>query len=743
MRMYFIERKVIRAMIKIKDPKIFYDFKGDDIIKIGKNVTLEGGKEGHIIESPVIIGDDVSLDCKSLGAFTEIGRGTSIISTLRIGRYVNIGNNCSIGEDTSGFKKLTYSDFFTDRIKWGFWKDRKLWDSCVDVPEVIIGNNVRIGDNVTICKGVVIADNVEIPSDTYVKNDIVSSININSEVTIDGRRENFWKLNPQIVYSLTDNLVEYVTDIYYKPAQIVVLDDKILYRESDKEKEIYNHNSNEVLQGGISKKGVNYNAEKKELEIWGWFWPVTAYDEIEIVADNIILGKAELHVLRKDVAKGIGETGIRSGFYFNDNVAFEPHQLEVVLNKNGDCVKRVLYNLTNLPYDIFINNIMPDRLKEFNDQSFRLDCQDDKAWGKVISSFTRVANNSERTIACDNTYELSDDNIFPYWVFLIYNDGYIDYENLMYFSQLLHIQPGFALEKIKKCMNKQIVSFYGNCQTVPLSYMFIESKKLKEKYAVLTLPPIHLFNKYNEYEKGIDEGILNNISIFIYQYINENNAYSFKMSTNYILCRLYSGALRVCIPNCYFIGYYPNKMNYNVDVLEGDVVVIGGRDNNIDSMYQNISKEEIVAQLSNTDFYSKDDVLKHCDQSIQELKNREKKCDIKISDYIEKYYKKQVLFYTRNHPSNQLLYVLLERVLKYLHINEDVYDIIPQKVFDLNHRQDFIYPSVAKALGLDLSNYDYMLCRSLNIKADCVKDYVNVYFSYFIEGNNGNIKITK
>lgn len=85
--------------------------------------------------------------------------------------------------------------------------------------------------------------------------------------------------------------------------------------------------------------------------------------------------------------------------------------------------------------------------------------------------------------------------------------------------------------------------------------------------------------------------------------------------------------------------------------------------------------DEIADAINNTDMYKKEDIIKNFEHEMKKLKEREKNCDIKISDYIEENYRWKQLFYDPNHPTNDVIKEKAIRVLDILNIksNDKIY----------------------------------------------------------------------
>ena len=118
-----------------------------------------------------------------------------------------------------------------------------------------------------------------------------------------------------------------------------------------------------------------------------------------------------------------------------------------------------------------------------------------------------------------------------------------------------------------------------------------------------------------------------------------NNKYSPLLSTEYILTALKKECKRICIPNMFFSGYYPQLCFYN---KYNKSRLFGDGDSNINSLYEkNQLTKSNIDRLNDENYYSKEEVLNFLAQSFEELRKRENEhCDIIISDYLENNYKK-------------------------------------------------------------------------------------------------------
>ena len=301
----------------------------------------------------------------------------------------------------------------------------------------------------------------------------------------------------------------------------------------------------------------------------------------------------------------------------------------------------------------------------------------------------------------------------------------------------------YCIEKVKEISGRKIICFYGNCQIMWENSLVAHSSQVMKSYYLLWLGPVYLLDK----EIGeINKNILKQIDIFIYQHVGAEGKIPERFSTDTIIEQLRKDATRVCIPNVYFKGYFPqfcsNKFNPTVPEVDGgENGAFPYGDANIETMAKQFTPNEIAKELLREDFYTKEQCMDNVNQSIMELKKRETICDVIISDYILENYRKIRLFYTVNHPVNLVLKVLLSRVFKY--IDMEINDIDEILINENDGREIFVYPSVIKALELSFGKERYCWFKKLKEEPSDMYDYVNAYLAYCGKGIYHNELIAK
>lgn len=306
-------------------------------------------------------------------------------------------------------------------------------------------------------------------------------------------------------------------------------------------------------------------------------------------------------------------------------------------------------------------------------------------------------------------------------------DGVIDYEKLIDAGNKLSVTGGEVLESLIP-NSKQLLAIYGNCHTLFYYPFCRRSSIIKRDYIILKIPPIQSIKLENG--KELSESILKKVDVFIYQNVKNDNKFNSCLSSDYIISQLRKNVVLICIPNVFLSAYFPqhcvSKHNPQIVNVPGGPCPYG--DSNIESLYlQGYSAEQIADLLNKEDFYDKEFVIQNMERTFEELKNREKQCDVKISDYLESRYLEEQLFFTVHHPHNVVLKEIMVRTFDLLNI--DVRDVNVDTIANNDRREALIYPSVKKALGI---KFEKELFAYFDGEKHLVNfsDYVKAYIAY-------------
>jgi hypothetical protein len=233
------------------------------------------------------------------------------------------------------------------------------------------------------------------------------------------------------------------------------------------------------------------------------------------------------------------------------------------------------------------------------------------------------------------------------------------------------------------------ICVYGNCQAGVVKDLleFFSGEHISyigdgnlDIHHITTWENIHL-NREMDYD-----WVNKNCDIFLYQPIKDSRGVH---STNYILPKLKDSIKKIGIPFVYSNWLWPISMNPNNDKNGFNN---NYTDVNIDCEFSGIDflKQFHSPQEAEHAFFNGDidfNLVDRMKSNLKSIRNQERSTDIKISDFIEENFFKELLFYRDVHPSIFLLKEICRRVLSFLGLPYDL--SLAKKNLDLN-----LFPAV-------------------------------------------------
>lgn len=292
-----------------------------------------------------------------------------------------------------------------------------------------------------------------------------------------------------------------------------------------------------------------------------------------------------------------------------------------------------------------------------------------------------------------------------------------------------------------KMIGKKIAVVYGNCHMRALCE-YLQSNYFFQKDYYIS------YHYIGEYECP-DSAELTVCDVLISQDIQKNN--EFHMPGADTLCRqLGKKARKIIVPNlygcnlffpqCYFPADDQLHRHLGVDAIDSDtydtikaqgvrVIVesIGKRDCYIDESYKKgYSVEDIRKHITDDIIWDEEEIRQNFSHQMMKFKEREKKCDIIISDYIERFYQQMQLFYEPFHPTETVIAEKGRKILELLRIPQD--EEIPLRRF-MGAMEMPVYGCVKKALGLQ---FEQKILRrgcstTLNSQPESLEEYIEDY----------------
>lgn len=197
-------------------------------------------------------------------------------------------------------------------------------------------------------------------------------------------------------------------------------------------------------------------------------------------------------------------------------------------------------------------------------------------------------------------------------------------------------------------MKKMVI--IGNCQAQMLEGIFLSTKK----YSVSRLKPVF---QMTEADRSHTMKIIDEADIVFSQRVSKE--YHLEWVRGSFLKEIIKERC-IIYPNIYFDGYFPGSRYIYLE--KGGKVNSPLEDYHFDEVLKlyrgGVSVSATLVQLEELPRSSEDPF----ENSIRQLRSREEDCDVQISDEIQRAVFDRQCFYTPNHPDNQLLTILAERL---------------------------------------------------------------------------------
>lgn len=289
--------------------------------------------------------------------------------------------------------------------------------------------------------------------------------------------------------------------------------------------------------------------------------------------------------------------------------------------------------------------------------------------------------------------------------------------------------------------HRKIAVIHGNCQINILRELLLLIPSFSKEYFFIEIPAVFDYNASEEKRElwntllAHDE-FWKQIDLFLCQKVNQTNRFCPALASDHLVRKLSPNCQVIMLINIYFDGYFPQQIRNQSSIMKeihqsglfphGDVFID-------ELIKKGFSEKDILDLIEDESFITPKIVEMAANQSLTELKEREKEVDVRISDYIELGYKKKQLFYSPNHPANTVLIEYARRIIRYMgltdcEINEDIAYI---EAGCLKGQDTPVYPSVIKVLNIKKYDQVYYPNRYLesNFLVD-FEDYIKNYIDY-------------
>lgn len=273
------------------------------------------------------------------------------------------------------------------------------------------------------------------------------------------------------------------------------------------------------------------------------------------------------------------------------------------------------------------------------------------------------------------------------------------------------------------------ILLYGNCQTGSL-IPFMEHY-LKEYTVTKILCWGDLIKKNYFLSKILKADII------ITQPISPNYRNVDYLNTEFILNNCKKTTKVIIFPSLHFDFYYIDLIYkfYNNDVLHEPSDYHYGK---LVECYKNKLDQQyfIDNYVNNPDYKTKEELNNIAISSLNELSRRETLMEeynniypvtiIKASDFIRKNYKKQLLFYSMNHPTKYLMQYICKKILQELGKDTNFIDLNVDPLF--SNERGILYKCLQKVVDFNINDYTPQLSK---FNANNINHIVKVYYETY------------
>ena len=306
----------------------------------------------------------------------------------------------------------------------------------------------------------------------------------------------------------------------------------------------------------------------------------------------------------------------------------------------------------------------------------------------------------------------------------------------------------------KEFADKKLAIFYGNCHMHHVMRYLQANPEFDRRYEA---------KYYFKDIEDVDASVLKECSLFITQDIRDNNKLGLPSADN-VANRLSPDHCKcIRVPNLFGCNlFFPQLMpckedefqcRHQLHISEDGIDMskisepvahkikdlfantLMWKDFCLEELYERRGGiSQIADMMENGDVFSKEHILENFSKELTKLKERERFCDISISDYIENNYRTKQLFYEPFHPTNEVIFEKGRRILGFLQI--PIYEncIVSDS---LDGSEVFIYGCVRKALHLEFeqkyirkSNIRWNYRFTLNNTPLTLEEYIEEYIAW-------------
>lgn len=362
--------------------------------------------------------------------------------------------------------------------------------------------------------------------------------------------------------------------------------------------------------------------------------------------------------------------------------------------------------------DFHICGIISDfKSKVYTDETINSLCCGDAARPKLIIGQDLWNDNEIRAYIEGQGFSFLQDYIYSW---MLVGDESQDYGSGIDFLKVYEfINNQKLFEHYIEMLGKEIVAIHGNCQTHAVSRFIATNKEFRKKYVLFRMPRLWVKPEIYKYKTISDLKLYQYINIFITQHISPDNRFGICVSDSYIKGQLNKQCKVVYLTKLYFTGYQPqSELEMCKGIDTATIEYLGGIEspnvfgdntlrydyNIVELLQKGYNEEKIVYELSQENYYDEAELELFIQKKIEELEQKEKDCDIRMADFIQKFCRTTLLFVTMNHPTAYTIRELADRCLRALMIKDTTMTFYEQEIpLPLPPKLRYVlYPAVIK-----------------------------------------------
>ena len=202
----------------------------------------------------------------------------------------------------------------------------------------------------------------------------------------------------------------------------------------------------------------------------------------------------------------------------------------------------------------------------------------------------------------------------------------------------------------------------GNCQATALEMMLSTNEEFTKRFELVSFPPVHEFPEalVPELHRAVADA-----AVLIPQRVDDAYRGGMGLGTDTLMGIARTSTV-VRWPSVYWAGYFPDLF-YLRDAARAPVLD-GPFDYHDRSILQAYACGVDVAEACSLleDAARPSDALAWAQEATAELDVRGQDCDVQVASFVASRFREELLFFTMNHPTNQLLAFIAQQIMDLL-----------------------------------------------------------------------------